>query len=99
MKKVLAIVVPTLLVAACASTGMPSLRSASSSPTYWVGASSSVEEFRHDNIVCSSRAARFGNVANTPTNRLDQPPQRWPNSVAQETYDACMAENGWRPAS
>ena len=70
----------------------------SSSPEYWHSASSSVDGFRHDNAVCTARAARFGNVelSMAPDNRLDRPMQRWPNAVAQETYESCMHDVGWR---
>ena len=69
-----------------------------SSPEYWRGTSSSVDEFRHDNIVCSARAAKFGNLdpKTAPDNRLDRPMQKWPNAVAQETYEGCMRDVGWR---
>lgn len=96
MKTILAIVPTTILVAACTSTGM-SL--SSSTPGYWRGTSSSLIEFQRDNTVCSGRAARFGNVdaSARPDNRMDRPMQRWPNATAQDTYEACMLDYGWRP--
>jgi len=95
MKKILA-VAPAMLLAACASS--PSLMP-SSSTTYWVGTSSSIEEFRHDNVVCSARAQKFGDVSTAPDNRIDRPAQRWPNATAQEAYDGCMSQKGWRAAA
>jgi hypothetical protein len=94
MKKILA-VAPAMLLAACASTSslMPS-----SSTTYWVGASSSIETFRRDNVVCSARAQKFGNVTTAPENSIDRPMQRWPNATAQDAYEACMSGYGWRAA-
>lgn len=104
MKKKLALVVPSLLLAACASGGgLSSLAPASSSsePAYWRAASmgTSPSEFARDNVNCSSRAARLGNVDNAPQNRFDRPMQKWPNATAQETYESCMADAGWRPQS
>ncbi len=96
MKTVLAIVVPTILLAACSSSGP--LRS-SSAPEYWRSSSTSAVDFQRDNSVCSGRASRFGNVQSAPQNSLDRPMQKWPNATAQETYEACMDEAGWHPAS
>ena len=99
MKTTLAIVAPALLIAACASTGQPSSGPIVSSPTtYWSGASSSSTEFRRDNVLCSARASKAGNVA-APDNRIDRSPQKWTNAEAQQVYDSCMLDQGWRPAS
>jgi hypothetical protein len=70
-----------------------------SSPEYWRGTSSSIDEFRHDNVVCSARAEKFGNVdpRSAPENSIDRPMQKWPNPVAQETYESCMHDVGWQP--
>ena len=102
MKASLALVVPTLILAACASGGgMSSLMPASSSsePSYWRAASMSTSpsEFARDNVNCSSRAARLGNVDKAPENRVDRPMQKWPNATAQAAYESCMADAGWRP--
>ena len=97
MKKLLVLAVPAILLAACGSVQrvMPS----SSGPEYWRGASGSTEEFRRDNVVCSSRAARMGNVSSAPDNRMDRPMQKWSNATAQQVYESCMHDNGWTPAS
>jgi len=95
VKKTSLLIAPAILLAACATGGM---RMPASPPGYWTGSSTSVEEFRHDNVVCSARASRFGNVSTAPDNRIDRPMQRWPNSVAQETYESCMSEAGWHAA-
>lgn len=98
MKAILA-VVPAILVAACTSTGGGSslMASSSSSTRYWTGVSDSVDAFRHDNVVCSARASKFGNITSgAPENRIDRPMQKWPNDVAQETYEQCMHDVGWR---
>ena len=99
MKTILAVVPATVLLAACASTGMSGMSMSSSSPEYWRSPTNSIDAFRHDNVVCSARAAKFGNVDNqsVPDNRMDRPMQKWPNSVAQETYEGCMRDVGWRP--
>lgn len=96
MKTIPVLIASALVLGACASAGkyMP----ASSAPGYWNGSSTSVETFRHDNVVCSARASRFGNVSTAPDNRIDRPMQRWPNATAQETYESCMAEMGWHAA-
>ena len=99
MKKILAVVPAALLLAACTSTGTSGTALGySSSPEYWRGPTSSVEGFRHDDVVCSARAAKFGNVdmKMAPDNRIDRPMQQWPNAVAQETYVNCMRDVGWR---
>jgi hypothetical protein len=91
-------VVPSLVVlAACSSTGGGGMSLSSSAPEYWRSASGSIEGFRHDNAVCTARAARFGNVDPnmTPDNRMDRPMQKWPNAVAQEAYENCMYDVGW----
>ena len=97
MKKLFVLAAPAILLAACGTVQrvMPS----SSGPEYWRGASGSIEEFRRDNVVCSSRAARFGNVGTAPQNRMDRPMQKWPNATAQQAYEACMQDNGWTPVS
>jgi len=101
VKTILAVVPATILLAACTSTGVSGMSMGSSSPEYWRGSSSSVDEFRHDNVVCSARAAKFGNIdpKMAPDNRMDRPMQKWPNAVAQETYETCMHDTGWRSMS
>ena len=96
MKTIPVLVASAFVVGACATAGkyMPT----SDTPGYWTGSSSSIDTFRHDNAVCSARASRFGNVTNVPDNRIDRPMQRWPNAVAQEAYEACMAQLGWHAA-
>ena len=96
MKTISVVVASAFLVGACATAG--SYMPTSSTPVYWTGSSSSIDTFRHDNVVCSARASRFGNVTNIPDNRIDRPMQRWPNVSAQETYEACMAQLGWHAA-
>ncbi len=99
MKTTLAIVAPAILIAACASTGQPSSGPlVASSTTYWSGASTSATEFRRDNVLCSARASKAANVA-APDNRFDRPPQRWSSAEAQQVYDSCMLDQGWRAAS
>ena len=90
--KIAAFAVP-FIVAACASS--PS----SSERAYWRAASmgTSPSEFARDNVNCSSRAARLGGVDSPPQNRFDRPMQKWPNATAQEAYESCMADAGWRP--
>jgi len=98
MKAILAIA-PAIFVAACASTnGSSSSPMGSSATRYWTGVSDSVDAFRHDNVVCSARAQKFGNLTSAPDNRIDRPMQKWPNETAQETYEQCMHDNGWRSA-
>ena len=96
MKTIPVLIGSTILLAACATAGryMPS----SNASGYWTGSSTSEDTFRHDNVVCSSRAARFGNVSNAPDNRMDRPMQRWPNATAQEAYESCMSDMGWHAA-
>jgi hypothetical protein len=99
VNKLLALVAPTILVAACVSSPLNGSTGSSSSSAYWRGASSSVAEFRRDNVVCSNRAARAGNVAQMPDNRIDRPMQKWANAAAQEAYESCMLQSGWQPVS
>ena len=96
VKTIPVLIAAAFALAACATAGryVP----ASNTSAYWSGSSSSVETFRHDNVVCSARASRFGNVAAAPDNRMDRPMQRWPNQTAQETYESCMGEMGWHAA-
>jgi hypothetical protein len=96
MKAILT-VVPAILLAACASTG-PSSYARSSSGHYWHSTTAGDSQFPSDNLACSERAARLGRVSGpAPVNRLDAPVQRWANSTAEETYEACMLERGWHP--
>ena len=86
-----------VLAAGCASTNGAS--SSSSGPAYWVSKSAGTSTFAGDNGACSARASRLGGMTGAPPeNRLDKPIQKWPNATAQEAYDACMLERGWRPA-
>ena len=93
MKGILAVTAPAMILAACA--GGPSMM-ASSSPGYWGNSGGSVTEFKRDNVICASRAQRAGNVATAPDNAYDRPMQKWSNPVAQDVYEACMADSGWR---
>ena len=97
LKTILAVVPSAIVLAACSSAG-GAMSLSSSTPEYWSSASGSIEGFRHDDAVCSARAARFGNVdlKMVPDNRMDRPMQKWPNAVAQDTYETCMHDVGWR---
>ena len=99
MKAILAAAPVAILLAACASTAdrMSNVLPAGST-AYWVGTSSSYDSFNHDNVVCSTNARKWGNLPmdSGPQNRMDRPAQRWPNQAAQDAYDACMSEKGWR---
>ena len=97
MKATVTALVPVmLLAAACAST--PQSKS-SSAPEYWRATSTGANQFLADNLACSARASRLGNVTTPPPdNRIDRPMQKWPNASAQEVYESCMIDRGWRPA-
>jgi len=101
MKAILAAAPVAILLAACAGAGngMSNMVPAGST-SYWYGTSSSYESFNHDNVVCSASARKWGNLPldSGPVNRMDRPAQRWPNSAAQDAYDACMSQKGWRAA-
>ena len=96
MKTIVTVLVPVLaLVAACASAPV----SRSSSTEYWRATTTGANQFPGDNLACSARASRLGSVSGpAPENRLDRPMQKWPNASAQEVYEVCMLERGWRPA-
>ena len=99
MKAILTTAASAILLAACASTGPSSLSMRSSaSNDYWRSNAAGTSQFPGDNAACSARASRLGSVATAPENRIDRPIQKWPNATAQEVYDACMLERGWRPA-
>jgi hypothetical protein len=88
-----------LLAAGCASTNGGSSSPSASRP-YWASSWASSSSFPGDNGACSARAKRLGGVSDpAPANRIDGPIQKWPNATAQETYDECMRDRGWRPAS
>jgi hypothetical protein len=95
MKVILAVAAPAIVLAACA--GGPSFMSTSASSSgYWASSGGSITEFKRDNLICSSRAQRAGHVATAPENAFDRPPQKWPNATAQDIYEACMGDSGWR---
>lgn len=86
-----------VLASACTSTA-GSL--ADSGPQYWRNMGASESEFPARSHSCSLKAVRLGKLdaKDAPTNRLDRPPQKWPNEVAQEVYEVCMRDWGWRAA-
>jgi hypothetical protein len=87
-----------LLCTGCASTNGASSSSASARE-YWTSHGAGTSQFPGDNLACASRASRLGGVSGAaPENRIDRPIQKWPNATAQEAYDSCMLERGWRPA-
>jgi hypothetical protein len=96
MKAFLTALVPVVaLAAACSATPV----SRGSSPEYWRATSTGANQFPSDNLACSARTSRLANLGTlAPENRLDRPMQKWPNASAQEIYEGCMLERGWRPA-
>ena len=96
MKATVTLLIPIVALAAACSSA-PASRTASSE--YWRATSTGVDQFPGDNLACSARASRLGNVSGAaPDNRIDRPMQKWPNASAQEVYEACMIDRGWRPA-
>jgi hypothetical protein len=96
MKSILTVLGPVVaLAAACSASPVPR----ASSSEYWRATSTGANQFPADNLACSARTSRLANVGTpAPENRLDRPMQKWPNASAQEIYEACMFERGWRPA-
>jgi hypothetical protein len=97
MKPIVTVLVPVLaLAAACSSTP------ASNTPSgeYWRTMSTGANQFPGDNLACSARTSRLASLSGPPPeNQLNRPMQKWPNASAQQIYEACMLDRGWRPAS
>ena len=86
-----------LVVGACASAGPQE--------NYWRSSKASTRaDFATDNASCSARATRvvpqaradfLPGGATVIDNRIDRPPRRWVNAVAERAYIDCMADQGW----
>ena len=102
MKKSLALLSGSLLLAACA--GGPAADT--SANHYWRHSAGSRVDFAADNQTCASRASRVSPAgradsvaggAAIPQNRIDRPPEKWVNAVAERAYMDCMRDLGWTP--
>jgi hypothetical protein len=94
MKAIVTVLVPVVALAAACATAPTS-----SAPQHWRAPNTSANQFPSDNLACATRTSRLANLTTpAPENRLDRPMQKWPNATAQDIYEGCMLERGWRPA-
>ena len=92
-----------LIPLAIATSAVANSPAEKTSNVYWMNPKAQ-SDFALDDAACTANVTQGNKASNTttpagsassPHNRVDQPPKRWADPVAERSYMDCMKGKGW----